>query len=83
MLEDIGLTKHFPVRRRLPQLFTMEHNAVHAVYDVHLTLRRAQVLALVGESGSSNSTVARLLSQVYPRTGSDIALLGKTTKGTG
>ncbi|GAB2617058.1 dipeptide/oligopeptide/nickel ABC transporter ATP-binding protein [Paractinoplanes abujensis] len=83
VLEAIGLTKHFPVRRRLRQFFTREQNAVHAVDDVNLTLRRGQVVALVGESGSGKSTVARLLAQLYPRTGGDIRLHGETTKVKG
>ncbi|WP_433791274.1 ABC transporter ATP-binding protein [Actinoplanes sp. CA-252034] len=80
VLEAIGLTKHFPVRRRLRDLFSNRHDAVHAVDDVHLTLRRGQVVALVGESGSGKSTVARLLAQLYPRTDGDIRLHGKSTK---
>jgi peptide/nickel transport system ATP-binding protein len=79
VLEAIGLTKHFPVRRQLRQLFSQEHNAVHAVDDVNLSLRRGQVVALVGESGSGKSTVARLLAQLYPRTDGDIRLHGEST----
>ncbi|WP_433826348.1 ABC transporter ATP-binding protein [Actinoplanes sp. CA-015351] len=80
VLEAIGLTKHFPVRRQLRDLFSNRHDAVHAVDDVNFTLRRGQVVALVGESGSGKSTVARLLAQLYPRTGGDIRLHGVSTK---
>ncbi|WP_127504306.1 ABC transporter ATP-binding protein [Actinoplanes solisilvae] len=85
VLEAIGLTKHFPVRRGLRKLFSKERPAVHAVDDVRLTLRRGQVVALVGESGSGKSTVARLLAQLYPRTDGDIRLHGESTtvKGGG
>ncbi|HEX5204149.1 MAG TPA: ABC transporter ATP-binding protein [Actinoplanes sp.] len=83
VLEAIGLTKHFPVRRKLRDLFTRTHNAVHAVDDVNLTLRRGRVVALVGESGSGKSTVARLLAQLYPRTGGDIRLHGASTRVKG
>ncbi|AGZ44648.1 ABC transporter ATP-binding protein [Actinoplanes friuliensis] len=83
VLEAIGLTKHFPVRRRLRDLFNRTHDAVHAVDDVHLTLRRGRVTALVGESGSGKSTVARLLAQLYPRTAGDIQLHGQSTKVRG
>jgi peptide/nickel transport system ATP-binding protein len=79
VLEAVGLTKHFPVRRRLRDLFSKTHDAVHAVDDVNLILRRGRVTALVGESGSGKSTVARLLSQLYPRTSGDIKLHGTTT----
>jgi len=71
VLQAVGLTKHFPVRRGLRRA------AVHAVDDVHLTLRRGRVTALVGESGSGKSTVARLLAQLYPRTAGDITLHGE------
>ncbi|HWS35345.1 MAG TPA: ABC transporter ATP-binding protein [Actinoplanes sp.] len=80
VLEAIGLTKHFPVRRGLRDVFSRTHKAVHAVDDVNLTLRRGQVVALVGESGSGKSTVARLLAQLYPRTGGDIRLHGEPTR---
>ena len=79
VLEAVGLTKHFPVRRKLRDLFTRGHAAVHAVDDVNLVLRRGHVTALVGESGSGKSTVARLLAQLYPRTGGDILLHGEPT----
>jgi peptide/nickel transport system ATP-binding protein len=79
VLEAIGLTKHFPVRRTLSDLFSRTHDAVHAVDDVNLTLRRGRVTALVGESGSGKSTVARLLAQLYPRTAGDIQLHGRST----
>ncbi|WP_045742033.1 ABC transporter ATP-binding protein [Actinoplanes rectilineatus] len=79
VLEAIGLTKHFPVRRTMRDLLNRRKDAVHAVDDVNLTLRRGQVVALVGESGSGKSTVARLLAQLYPRTGGDIRLHGTST----
>jgi peptide/nickel transport system ATP-binding protein len=79
VLEAVGLTKHFPVRRRLRDLFSRDRDAVHAVDDVHLALRRGRVTALVGESGSGKSTVARLLAQLYPRTSGDIKLRGEST----
>ena len=41
-----------------------------AVEDVSLTLRRGEVVALVGENGSGKSTVAKLLAGLYaPTTG--------------
>ncbi|MFI5907809.1 ABC transporter ATP-binding protein [Dactylosporangium sp. NPDC051541] len=79
VLEAVGLTKHFPVRRRLADIFTGKRAVVHAVDDVSFTLRRGRVTALVGESGSGKSTVARLLAQLYPRTGGDLRLHGETT----
>jgi peptide/nickel transport system ATP-binding protein len=80
VLEAVGLTKHFPVRRGLSDILTGKRAAVHAVDDVSFTLRRGRVTALVGESGSGKSTVARLLAQLYPRTGGDLRLHGQTTR---
>src|SRR5690349_10257521 len=78
VLEAENLTKHFPVRRGLRDLFTRERKAVHAVDDIRLTLRRGRVTALVGESGSGKSTVARLMAQLYKRTDGDIRLHGES-----
>ncbi|MEV6931768.1 ABC transporter ATP-binding protein [Dactylosporangium sp. NPDC051485] len=83
VLEAEGLTKHFPVRRKLSDIFTGKRAVVHAVDDVSLTLRRGRVTALVGESGSGKSTVARLFAQLYPRTGGDLRLRGETTRVNG
>jgi peptide/nickel transport system ATP-binding protein len=75
-----GLTKHFPVRRRLRDVLGRARRSVHAVDDVTLELRRGRVTAMVGESGSGKSTVARLLAQLYPHTGGTVSLHGKPTK---
>ncbi|MEU7712779.1 ABC transporter ATP-binding protein [Micromonospora chalcea] len=83
VLEAVGLTKHFPVRRRLRDLLSRTPAVVHAVDDVSIELRRGRVTALVGESGSGKSTVARLLAQLYPRTGGDIRLHGRSTRVRG
>jgi peptide/nickel transport system ATP-binding protein len=84
VLEADGLTKHFPVRRRLRDVFSRTNRAaVHAVDDVTIALRRGRVTALVGESGSGKSTVARVLAQLYPRTGGDIRLHGRTSRVRG
>src|SRR5262252_8278221 len=79
ILEADRLTKHFPVRRTAGDLRRGLHRVVHAVDDVDLTLRRGRVTALVGESGSGKSTVARLLAQLFPRTGGNIRLHGEST----
>ncbi|WBB68275.1 ABC transporter ATP-binding protein [Micromonospora sp. WMMD812] len=83
VLEAVGLTKHFAVRRRLRDLFSRTRVSVHAVDDVSFVLRRGRVTALVGESGSGKTTVARLLAQLYPRTGGDILLHGVSTSVRG
>jgi peptide/nickel transport system ATP-binding protein len=82
VLEAVGLTKHFPVRRRLRNLFG-ERRAVHAVEDVDLALRRGRVTAMVGESGSGKSTVARLMAQLVKQTGGQIKLHGQPVRVSG
>lgn len=52
-----------------------------AVDDVSVQLRRGQVTALVGQSGSGKSTVARLLAQLYPLTAGEIRLGGEAVVG--
>src|ERR1043166_1393843 len=78
VLEADGLSKHFTVRRTGRELLGGPKRRVHAVDDVSLTLRRGRVTALVGESGSGKSTVARLLAQLYGRTGGDVRLHGES-----
>ena len=80
VLEAVGLTKHFPVRKRIRDLFSRMPPTIHAVDDVSFALRRGRVTALVGESGSGKSTVARLLAQLYPRTAGDVRLRGVSTR---
>jgi len=65
--------------RRVSAASSSGRLVVHAVDDVSLALRRGRVTALVGESGSGKSTVARLLAQLYPRTGGDVRLSGTVT----
>jgi peptide/nickel transport system ATP-binding protein len=83
VLETERLTKHFKVRRSLREVITRSHRVVHAVDEVDLTLRRGQVTALVGESGSGKSTMARLLSQLYPATSGQIRLHGEPVRARG
>lgn len=58
-LEVRGLKKYFQAGR--PSLFSREIKHVHAVDGVSLTLRRSEVIALVGESGCGKSTLGLLL----------------------
>ncbi|GAB1509405.1 ABC transporter ATP-binding protein [Actinophytocola sp. KF-1] len=82
VLEAVGLTKHFPIRRRLRTLFAPQR-AVHAVEQVDLVLRKGRVTAMVGESGSGKSTVARLMAQLIHQTDGRVLLHGEPVRATG
>ncbi|SEG91607.1 peptide/nickel transport system ATP-binding protein [Actinacidiphila yanglinensis] len=79
VLEAVHVTKHFPVRGGLPRRGATR-KVVHAVEDVSLSLYAGRITALVGESGSGKSTLARLLAQLYPVTGGEVRLHGRSVR---
>ena len=50
---------------------------VHAVDDVNLCLQRSEVLGSVGESGCGKSTVARLMTFLYPTSEGEVIVAGQ------
>jgi len=58
ILEVRGLFKYFPVRQ---SILRRVDNFVKAIDDVTFTLKRGEVLAVVGESGCGKTTIARTL----------------------
>jgi peptide/nickel transport system ATP-binding protein len=72
-LEVQGLGKRFPLRTGL----SLKRESLAAVSDVSFTLEAGKVTALVGESGSGKSTVARMLSRLYPPTEGKILFDGE------
>lgn len=67
ILEVRNLKKYFPVERGLIRRVVGQ---VKAVDDVSFTLRRGEVLGLVGESGCGKTTLGRcLLRAIEPTTG--------------
>jgi peptide/nickel transport system ATP-binding protein len=81
VLDVRGLSKFFPTGGGGPFGMGGEARFVHAVEDVSFTLQRGGILALVGESGSGKSTIARLISGLYPVTRGEIFFHGRNIAG--
>jgi len=69
-LEAVGLTRHFYVGTT----FGLRRQTLRAVEDVSFALRPGVVTALVGQSGSGKSTIARLLLRLHAPTSGSILL---------
>ena len=74
VLEVRGLFKYFPVKQ---SLFRRVDKAVRAVDDVSFTLKRGEVLAVVGESGCGKTTIARTLIGLEEQTDGEILFHGE------
>jgi peptide/nickel transport system ATP-binding protein len=72
LLQTRDLTRHFRVGG------TFSSKRLHAVDNANITIRRREIVALAGESGSGKSTIARLLAQVYKPTSGDILYQGRS-----
>jgi peptide/nickel transport system ATP-binding protein len=73
-LEMVDVSKVFPLSRRLRH--PGRRRTVHAVDHVDLALPAGQVTAIIGESGSGKSTIARLLAQLHRPTSGEIRFNG-------
>ena len=78
LLAGRNLTKHYSLRRRRGD--TGPRRLVHAVDDVTIELRAGEIVALIGESGSGKSTVARLLAQLQRQTSGEVYLRGEAVR---
>jgi len=75
-LEVQNLKTHFPVEKGI--LFKRHLGAVKAVDGVTLTLRRGEILGLVGESGCGKSTLGRTILQLIRPTEGVVLLEGES-----
>src|SRR5882724_2932412 len=75
ILELKDVRTHFPIHRGF--LLKKQVGIVKAVDGVTLSLRRGEVLGLVGESGCGKSTLARTIMQLVPSTGGAVVLEGR------
>jgi peptide/nickel transport system ATP-binding protein len=83
VLEAVGLSKSFLVRRTGREDTRRGRQLLHAFDDVSLTLYAGRVTALVGESGSGKSTVARVLAQLEHQTSGRLLLRGAQVRPRG
>jgi oligopeptide/dipeptide ABC transporter ATP-binding protein len=74
LLEAVGLTRHFPVRRGL---LARVHGAIRAVDGISFTIDPGQTLGVVGESGCGKTTTGRLVLRLDTPTGGVIRWQGR------
>lgn len=78
ILELTDVKTHFPVTKGL---FWERHiGTIRAVDGVSLSLRRGEVLGLVGESGCGKSTLARTILRLVPMTDGDVVFEGRSLR---
>jgi len=78
LLEAVGLSKRFPVRRpALDRLRGRPAPVLQALEDVSLVVRRGETLGIVGESGCGKSTLARCLVRLHQLDSGAIRLEGQ------
>ena len=74
LLEIRDLHKHFPIRRGLPMLGSVQH--VHAVDGVSFALDRGETFGIVGESGCGKTTLSRVILLLEAATSGEIRFAG-------
>ena len=75
ILELKDVKTHFPIYRGT--LIKRQSGTVKAVDGVTLSVRRGEVVGLVGESGCGKSTLARTILQLVPTTEGTVVLEGR------
>ncbi len=78
VLKVEGLTKEFAAGRSLFERSIGGHQrVVRAVTDVNFSIPRGETFALIGESGSGKSTIARCVAGVLAPTSGHITIMGQ------
>jgi oligopeptide/dipeptide ABC transporter ATP-binding protein len=89
MVEIENVSKRFAPRLTLGERIAarfgapVETRMVHAVDRVTLTIRRGEVLGLVGESGCGKSTLGRIIAGVHPPSEGAARVEGQAVMGGG
>ncbi len=81
LLEIDNLHKHFPVRRGLPLLGTLQQ--VHAVDGVTFSIARGETFGIVGESGCGKTTLTRVILLLEAATSGEMRFDGRGVNGIG
>jgi simple sugar transport system ATP-binding protein len=58
------------------------YGRVHALRDVNLTIRRGEIVGLLGDNGAGKSTLIKVLSGAVPYTSGEIRIKGKAVRMT-
>ena len=73
MINASGVTRNFSISRGMFR----GKQTLRAVNGVNLTVKRGEVLALVGESGCGKTTLAKILLGLLPQTSGSVSLCGQ------
>lgn len=84
MLDVRDLQMHFAIGGGLLDRLKLDRRGVHfekpivhAVNGVNLSIRRGEIMALVGESGCGKSTVAKTIARIYKPTAGEVRIEGQ------
>ena len=63
--------------RHVSKTFRKQHEAVHAVRDISLTIAQKEIVAIIGPSGCGKSTLLNMIAGLYPPTSGSIVYKGE------